>query len=139
MSEDYPTLLQTNILRHFIPNLREHLDELKRTAERGLGARNFIFFLDRCVDDLTSILFALNGVYDPADRRMDSEIVPFLPYLPEGYVPTMAEVLEGPFDQRGMLHSAKLFERLAKAVLQNAEFMLREPSRSTSSAVDLFR
>jgi predicted nucleotidyltransferase len=126
MSGEYPVLLRENILRHFVPNLREHLDELKRTAERGLGARNFIFFLNQAVDDLTSILFALNKVYDPADRRMDTEIVPFLPYLPKDYVATITEVLEGPFDQCGVLHRARLFERLAVEVLCRADSILRE-------------
>lgn len=133
MAASYPPLLQKNILCHFTPSLREHLDELKRTAERGLGARAFIFFLDRCADDLTSILFALNGVYDPADRRMDTEIVPFLPCLPEGYVPTMADVLEGPFDQRGMLYRAQLFEQLAEETLLMAETLLGETSKTPGS------
>ncbi len=127
-SREYPRKLRENILRHFVPNLPEHLDELKRTADRGLGARNFIFFLNWAVDDLTSILFALNDVYDPADRRMDTEIVPFLPYLPEDYAATITEVLEGPFDRQGAVHRAQLFEHLAADVLEKAEFALAEDS-----------
>ncbi|MGH2558323.1 MAG: nucleotidyltransferase domain-containing protein [Thermomicrobiales bacterium] len=123
-STNYPSLLQVNILRHVVPDLREHVDELMRTADRGLGARNFIFFLNAAVDDLTSILFALNGVYDPADRRMHTTIVPFLPYLPTGYVATMTEVLEGPFDLNGALRRAQLFERLAMDVVRKASDVL---------------
>ena len=74
-----------------MPDLRTHVDELKRTAEQDLGARNFIFFLNWAVDDLTSILLALNGVYDLADRRMHTTVVPFLPYLPPSYVAAMTE------------------------------------------------
>jgi predicted nucleotidyltransferase len=124
-STNYPPLLQMNILHHVVPDLREHVDELKRTAERGLGARTFLFFLNAAVDDLTSILFALNGVYDPADRRMHTAVVPFLPYLPTGYVATMTEVMEGPFDRHGALRRARLFDRLAADVLRKASGVLR--------------
>jgi hypothetical protein len=120
----YPPLLQMNILRQAVPDLREHVEELRRTAERGHGAPNFIFFLNAAVDDLTSILFALNGVYDPADRRMHTTVVPFLPYLPTGYVATMTEILEGPFDSHGALRRAHLFERLATDVLRKASGIL---------------
>ncbi|MDQ3655630.1 MAG: hypothetical protein M3457_11195, partial [Chloroflexota bacterium] len=85
---------------------------------------NFIFFLNWADDDLTSILLALNGVYDPADRRMHTTVVPFLPYLPPGYVAAMTEVLEGPFDRKGARHRAQLFERLATDVLRKARSVL---------------
>lgn len=123
-SRNYPSLLQANILRHFVPDLRTHVDELKRTAERDLGARNFIFFLNWAVDDLTSILLALNGVYDLADRRMHTTVVPFLPYLPPGYVAAMTEVLEGPFDRQGARRRAQLFERVATDGLRKARGVL---------------
>lgn len=123
-SRNYPSLLQANILRHFVPDLRTHVDELKRTAERDLGARNFIFLLNWAVDDLTSILLVLNGVYDLADRRMHTTVVPFLPYLPPSYVAAMTEILEGPFDRQGARRRAQLFERLATDVLRKARGVL---------------
>lgn len=123
-SRNYPSLLQANILRHFVPDLRTQVDELRRTAERDLGARNFIFFLNWALDDLTSILLALNGVYDPADRRMHTTVVPFLPYLPPGYVAAMTEILEGPFDRQGGRRRAELFDRLVTDVLRQAHGVL---------------
>jgi predicted nucleotidyltransferase len=119
-SRIYPSLLQANILRQFVPDLRVHVAELKRTAERYLGARNVIFFLNWAVDDLTTILLALNGVYDPADRRMHTTVMPFLPYLPSGYAATMTDVLEGPFDHQGACHRAQLFEHMSTEVLRRA-------------------
>jgi hypothetical protein len=119
-SRIYPSLLQANILRQFVPDLRVHVAELKRTAERDLGARNVIFFLNWAVDDLTTILLALNGVYDPADRRMHTTVMPFLPYLPSGYAATMTDVLEGPFDHQGACHRAQLFEHMSTEVLRRA-------------------
>jgi hypothetical protein len=123
-SRTYPLLLQTNILRHFVPGLRTHVEELTRTAERDLGARNIVFFLNLAVDDLISILFALNRGYDPADRRMHTTVIPFLPYLPPGYVAAMTDILEGPFDREGARRRAQLFERLASDVLRKAERVL---------------
>ncbi len=123
-SRNYPSLLQVNILRQFVPDLRTHVDDLKRTAEREHGARNFIYFLNLAVDDLTSILLALNGVYDAADRRMHTTVVPLLPYLPPGYVAAMTEILDGPFDHQGARRRAPLFERLATDVLRKARGVL---------------
>ncbi len=125
-AEVYPERLRANILRHFAPTLMEHTDELERTARRSLGARNFIFFLNWDVDDLTSILFALNGVYDPADRRMDTCVVPHLPYLPAGYVAALQDVLEGPFDDRGMRCRAQLFQGLVTEVLERVEALAQD-------------
>jgi len=123
-SATYPPLLRANIIRHVVPSLREHVEELTRTAERDLGAREFLFFLNAAVDELTSLLFALNGVYDPAERRMHMTVVPVLPSLPSGYVATMTEVLEGPFDRDGTRRRARLFAQLAADVVQMALEML---------------
>lgn len=123
-SATYPPLLRENILRHVAPRLRGHVEELTRTAERDLGAREFLFFLNAAVDELTSLLFALNGVYDPAERRMHTAVVPVLPSLPSGYVATMTEVLEGPFDRDGTRRIARLFAQLAADVVQMAPEML---------------
>lgn len=120
-SSTFPSLLQRNLLDYFVPSLIEHSLELKRTAERGLGPASFIFFLSSAVDDMNSILFALNGVYDPADRRMDTEIIPHLQYLPRDYVARMRRVLEGPFDPEGARRSAELFEALVGEVLKHAK------------------
>lgn len=123
-SAAYPPLLRANILRQVVPALEAHVEELTRTAERDLGAREVLFFLNAAVDDLTSVLLALNGVYDPAERRMHTTVVPFLPYLPTGYAATMAEVLEGPFDRDGARRRARLFARLAAEVVETARGML---------------
>ena len=123
-SATYPPLLRANILRDVAPRLRGHVEELTRTAERDLGAREFLFFLNAAVDELTSLLFALNGVYDPAERRMHTAVVPELPSLPPGYVATMTEVLDGPFDHDGTRRRARLFAQLAADVVQMASEML---------------
>ncbi len=117
----FPNELKLNILRHFLPILRENLAELKANAERGLGAWGFIFHLNWAMDALARILFALNEIYDPADRREERTILPTLIYVPQDFIPTLTEVLEGPFDEVGALHRAHMFERLAVEVLKMAE------------------
>lgn len=120
----FPNELKLNILRHFVPILRENLAELKANAERGLGPWGFIFHLNWAVDALARILFALNEIYDPADRREERTILPTLTYVPQDFIPTLTEVLEGPFDEIGALRRARMFEQLAVEVLRMAEAQL---------------
>jgi predicted nucleotidyltransferase len=117
----FPETLRANLLHRFVPVLREHAEELSAGAERGLGARVCVFHLDRAVDALFSLLWALNGVYDPADKRAELTVLPRLGRAPAALLPTLARVLEGPFDRGGALIRARLFRELADAVLRMAE------------------
>jgi len=101
--------------------LRENLEDLVANAERRLGPRAFIFRINWAVDALTGILFALNEVYDPADRRTERIILPTLVHVPKNFTSRLTEVLEGPFDDMGALYRAWLFKQLANEVLQLAE------------------
>jgi predicted nucleotidyltransferase len=117
----FPDALRANLLGRFVPLLREHAEELGAGAERGLGARVFVFHLDRAMDALFGVLWALNGVYDPADKRAELTALPRLGRAPTDLLPTLARVLEGPFDPGGALARARLFGQLAEAVLRMAE------------------
>ena len=119
-TEVYPKTLQANILDHFAPLLRAHVTELVSTAERALGPRLFIFFLDRAVDAMASIRYALNERFDPADKRGEQTILPHLVNLPSDFVSRWNAVLEGPFDRSGMVERAHIFENLANEVLSTA-------------------
>lgn len=120
-AQRFPQQLQLNLLRHFVPMLRENLEDLVANAERRLGPRAFIFRINWAVDALTGILFALNEVYDPADRRTERIILPTLVHVPKSFTSRLTEVLEGPFDDMGALYRAWLFKQLANEVLQLAE------------------
>jgi hypothetical protein len=117
----FPEALKRNLVSHFAPLLRAYVEELVAGAERRLGPRHFIFFLDRAVDALVGILFALNETYDPADRRTERVILPTLPRVPADFLPTLTDVLEGPFNDAGALCRGRLFERLASEVLRMAQ------------------
>jgi hypothetical protein len=116
----FPGALKRNLIAHFAPRLRTCVEELVAGAERRLGPRHFLFFLDRAVDAVVGTLFALNDTYDPADRRTERVILPTLPRVPQGFIARLIGVLEGPFDDDGALHRAYQFEQLASAILDMA-------------------
>ena len=117
----YPRPLKMNILRHFVPILRENAASLKEYAERRLGPGLQIFFLSQATDAMASILYALNDTYDPADKRAERTILRILSYVPRDFVSRYAYVLEGPFDDSGALERARLFGELADEVLEIAD------------------
>jgi predicted nucleotidyltransferase len=113
----YPPLLKHNIVKHFTPILQEQTDELVATAHRGIGPRNFLFHLNRSVDALISILYALNDVYDPADRRAAQTVWPLLYNAPVDFVSRLTAILEGPFDSEGMKRCAQQYSDLVQEVM----------------------
>lgn len=117
----FPRQLKLNLLQHFTPRLRENISELKASAERGLGPRAFLFHLNWAVDAMTGILYALNEIYDPADRRAERTILPTLPQVPKDFISRLTEILEGPFDEAGARYRAQFLEQLAAEILEMAE------------------
>ena len=120
-TKTYPGHLRRNILRHFVPILRENAEALKENAERRVGPGPQLFFLTRASDALTSILYALNDVYDPADKRAERTILPTLANAPRDFVARYGYVLEGPFDDAGALERSGAFSELAHEVVDMAK------------------
>jgi predicted nucleotidyltransferase len=121
----YPLQLKQNIVRHFIPVLQEEIADLVLTAERLLGAKGFLFHLGRAVDAMCSILYAINGVYDPADRRAEQNILPYLTNVPERFMFRLNQILEGPFTQTEVNGIAQRFMELAEEVIARAEIEIK--------------
>ena len=119
-TETYPNLLKLNVLHHFVPILRENAEAVKECAERRWGASVYISFLTRACDALEGILYALNEIYDPADKRAERTILPTLANVPRDFLARYTHVVEGPFDQPGALERARVFEDLTADVLQMA-------------------
>jgi len=111
-AEHYPALLKQNIIEHFAPILSEETEELVAAAQRSLGPANFLFHLNRSRDALISILYALNELYDPADRRAAQNVWPLLKIAPLNFVPHLKAILEGPFDAEGMKVQARRYTEL---------------------------
>jgi hypothetical protein len=116
----YPRLLKLNILRRFIPILRENAGAMREYAERRLGPSLQLSFLTQASDALDSILYALNELYDPADKRAQLEVLPTLAEVPRDFLARYNYVLEGPFDDAGALERAAAFGDLAAEVLEMA-------------------
>ena len=114
----YPGKLKRNILDHYTPLLRDAVVELRSTAERRIGSVTFIFFLGQATDALTSVLFAVNDTYDPAERWAERTVLPTLARVPRDFSTRFRSILIGPFDDVGALDRAKAFEELAAEVLE---------------------
>ncbi len=120
-AQPFPWQLKLNLLQHYVPLLRENLEELVVNAERHLGSRLFLFHLNQAIDALISVLFAVNEVYEPGDRRAERNILPALEKAPKDFLTRFIEVLEGPFDDAGALYRARVFHQVAMEVLNMAE------------------
>jgi len=125
-AQPFPRPLKLNLLQHYVPLLRENLEALVADAERHLGSRLFLFRLNQATDALISVLFAVNEVYEPGDRRAERTILPTLERGPRDFLTRFREVVEGPFDDAGALYRARLFQQLAAEVLGMAEVELIE-------------
>ena len=122
----YPLRLKQNILRHNVPLPNDSVDELRTSAERGLGAGIVLFFLFHGMHALESILFALNDMYDPASRWDEKTILPTLISVPEDFLARYNYVLEGPFDDAGARARAQAFAALASEILRMVESELSQ-------------
>jgi hypothetical protein len=122
---EYPPILKRKIVQHFAPRLEEYAQDMLVSAERRQGAGNFIFFLNRAVDAMISILFAVNENYDPAEKHTEKVILPTLAQVPDGFIARFTDVLEGPFDDNGALDRARRFTTLTHDVLLLAQPYLR--------------
>ncbi|MBI4305738.1 MAG: DUF4037 domain-containing protein [Chloroflexi bacterium] len=112
----YPLALRRNILARFLPVLRNHTEDLVAHAERGLGPAGYLYHLDRAVDAMHSIMFAINEVYDPADRRADTDVIPTLTRVPSDFLVRYRYVLGGPFAGADGVQRAVEWRRLADEV-----------------------
>ena len=121
----YPKLLKQNVLRRFAPILKENAEALTESAERRHGTATVLFFLVRASDALTSILYAVNDVYDPADKRAGTTVLPTLANVPRDFMSRFDHILQGPFDDNGALERARAFEDLATEVLSLADAQIR--------------
>lgn len=113
----FPPALRRNLLEHFVPRLEEHTAELLANTKRRLGPVSYIFNLNWAVDAMAGILYAVNGIYDPADRRAERTIWPHFRLAPEDFSARLREILSGPFDDETAIQKAETFKGLAKEVL----------------------
>ena len=96
----YPPILKQNILAEFMPRLEDSLAELQNFVLRDIDNSAFLFHLSRLCDALTSVLYAINEVYDPAVKRSMTALST-LDRLPGNFIARYEAILTGPFDSHG--------------------------------------
>src|SRR5947209_3053868 len=82
-----------NLLRHYVRLLRENVEALTVSAERHLGSPLFLFHLNQAVDVLISVLFVVNELDEPRDRRAERNILPTLEKISRDFLNRGTEVL----------------------------------------------
>ena len=89
----YPSKLRQDLLSQNIPIVRNSLDDLKDYVQRNIGNSSFHFHLGRVIDSTQTILFALNGRYDPATKRIE-KVFSDLKIVPKNFARRYEKILE---------------------------------------------
>ena len=96
----YPSKLRQDLLSQNIPIVRNSLEDLKDYVQRNIGNSSFHFHLGRVIDSTQTILFALNGRYDPATKRIE-KVFSDLKIVPKNFARRYGKILETPLTHSG--------------------------------------
>jgi hypothetical protein len=89
----YPSKLRQSLLSQNLPIVKSSLEDLKDYVRRNIGNTAFHFHLERIIDSLGTILFALNERYDPATKRVE-EVYCELRIVPENFLQRYNMILQ---------------------------------------------
>ena len=89
----YPSKLRQALLSQNLPIVKSSLEDLKDYVRRNVGNTAFHFHLERIIDSLGTILFALNERYDPATKRVE-EVYCELRIVPENFLQRYNMILQ---------------------------------------------
>jgi hypothetical protein len=96
----YPTCLKQALLRASLPILRDSLGEMSNYAARAIGNTALHFHLERFLEALRTIVFALNERYDPCSKRVE-QVYATMDKLPPDFVTRYKRALEIPLSEKG--------------------------------------
>ena len=96
----YPLKLKQSLLSESLPVLEGSLQDLEDYLGRDIGNTAFHFHLERILDALGTMLFALNERYDPATKRVE-EAYRRLAILPDRFAERYNRILETPLTPAG--------------------------------------
>lgn len=113
-----PLGLKKEIIHAFLPILKESQQELINYSERDIGILAYQFQLFRGMDALTSLLFAINEVYDPASKRTEAFLFKLKKQLP-GLADFLATILPRFYENKKEV--IRFFEECIKFIETNAE------------------
>ena len=96
----YPKKLKKVLITESLRTIKGILVELHDYVKRGIGNTAFHFYLQRTIDSLNQLLFALNERYDPATKRIE-EAYQELTILPDNFLHRYQALLETPLTNDG--------------------------------------
>ncbi|HUS47582.1 MAG TPA: nucleotidyltransferase domain-containing protein [Phycisphaerae bacterium] len=128
----YPKKLKAGLIRDSLAVLDEALADLADYHRRRIGNSAFLFHLNRMNDALTTLLFAINEKYDPANKRVEHDLGQ-LRLLPANFLPRYSKILAGPFDEKGRSKVVEEYTRL----LAEAKRLANDVPRSRTGPVRL--
>lgn len=107
----FPFALKRALLAQSIPVAKGSLGDLRDYAKRGIGNRAFHFHLERVLDAMDSILFALNERYSPATKRVE-DLYTELKTVPVDFMSRYTMLLETPLTAQGRKDIVSTLESL---------------------------
>jgi hypothetical protein len=109
----YPPRLKQALLKEALPVLKESLGDMRDYVARGIGNTAFHFHLQRFLQALGTILFALNERYDPATKRVEQAYAT-MERVPQGFVARYTRALRVPLTDDGRGEAVRELEALAR-------------------------
>jgi len=109
----YPPRLKQTLLRESLPILKESLGDMRNYVDRGIGNTAFHFHLERLLEALMTIVFALNERYDPAAKRVEQAYAT-MNRLPQDFLTRYNRILEIPLTGKGRQELVSELETLTK-------------------------
>jgi predicted nucleotidyltransferase len=98
--QPYPNQLRQTLLSQNLVMMRASLEELQNYVLRNIGNTAFHFHLNRVIDELGAVLFALNKRYDPATKRVEA-VYRELDILPANFLDRYNQILATPLTPTG--------------------------------------
>ena len=96
----YPARLKKVLITESLRTIKDSLEELHDYVKRGIDNTAFHFHLQRIINSLSQLLFALNECYDPATKRIE-EALRELTILPDNFLHRYKAILETPLTTNG--------------------------------------
>jgi len=94
----FPKRLKSALIDQNQTMCQESLNEMRDYTKRGIGNTSYLFHLARVTDSMGELLFAINGRYSPATKRVE-ELLKRLAILPKDFLDRYTKALELPCDE----------------------------------------
>ncbi|MFA6569585.1 MAG: DUF4037 domain-containing protein [Victivallales bacterium] len=111
----YPHKLKKALIEQSLSTMKGSLEDLRDYVKRGIANTAFHFHLERIVDSLGTVLFALNERYDPATKRVE-EAYRDLRVAPRDFIKRYCRALQVPLTDRGRKQVVKELDALVQEV-----------------------